>query len=163
MLIEPYSSSGLQASEYAAVEQLVFARHSSRNEDETNPEFLCSLFHSLFTMRTEQIPEHHNGSALDSGTEPAKIVAGDKRARPSIGVVGKDRFATSDGRLQSGIFAVAPLAMFRFALPQNLQGDFPPGCIDADDCGQVLLAVFLEQALHPISPDVRNRGHLMIN
>jgi hypothetical protein len=75
------SCSSLQASESAPVERLVFASHSSRNENELNPEFLCYAFHSLFTMRTEQIPEHRNGSALDSGTESVKIVAGDPRRR----------------------------------------------------------------------------------
>jgi hypothetical protein len=101
MPIELCSSSGLQASEYAAIKRLVFASHSSRNEDELNPEFICSLFHFLFAMRTEQVPERHNGSALDSGTETVKIVAVDKRARPSIGLVGKDQFAIPDGLLQS--------------------------------------------------------------
>jgi hypothetical protein len=53
MPIELCLRSGLQASEYPAVERLVFASHSGRNEDELNPEFLCSLFHFLFAMRTE--------------------------------------------------------------------------------------------------------------
>jgi hypothetical protein len=123
---EPCSSSGLQASEYPAVERLVFVGHSSRNEDELNPEFLCSLFHSLVAMRTEQVPEHHNGSALDSGTEPVKIVAGDKRARPSIGLVGKDQVATPDVLLQSGIVAVALLPTFRLAFAEDPQGELPP-------------------------------------
>jgi hypothetical protein len=157
------SNSDLQASEYAAVQRLVFAGHSSRNDDELNPEFLCSVFHSLFAMPTEQVPEHHNGSALDSGTESVKIVAGDKRARPSIGLMGKDQFPTPDVLLQSGIVAVALLATFRVALPQDPQGDLFPGCIEAGDCGEALLGFSLEQALHPITPDVRNRRHLMIN
>jgi hypothetical protein len=55
-----------------------------------------------------------------------KIVAGDTRARPSIGLVGKDQFATPDGFLQSGIVAVALLATFRLALPEEPQGDLPP-------------------------------------
>jgi hypothetical protein len=120
------SSSGLQASEYPAIEQLVFAGHSSRNDDELNPEFLCSLFHSLFAMRTEQVPEHHNRSALDSRTEPVKIVACDKRVHPSIGLVGKDQFATPDVLLQSGIVAVALLATFRLAFAEDPQGDLSP-------------------------------------
>jgi hypothetical protein len=48
MPIELCSSSGLQISEYPAMERLVFAGHSSRNEDELNSGLLCSLFHSLF-------------------------------------------------------------------------------------------------------------------
>jgi hypothetical protein len=90
MLIELCSSSSLQAFEYPAIEWLAFAGHSSRNEDELNPEFLCSVSHYLFTMCTEQVPEHRNGSALDSGTKPVKTVAGHKRARPSIGLLGRD-------------------------------------------------------------------------
>jgi hypothetical protein len=55
------SSSSLQASEYPAIERLVFAGYSNRNGDELNPKFLYPLFHALFAMRTEQVPEHHNG------------------------------------------------------------------------------------------------------
>jgi hypothetical protein len=60
---------------------------------------------------------------LDSGTEPVKRVAGNKRARPSIGLVRKDQFAIPDVLLRSGIVAVALLATFRLALPEE---DFPP-------------------------------------
>jgi hypothetical protein len=63
---------------------------------------------------------------MDSGTEPVKIVADDKRARPSIGLVGKDQFATPDVLLQSGIVARALLTTFRLALPQDPQEHLPP-------------------------------------
>jgi hypothetical protein len=63
-----------------------------------------------------------------------KIVAGDKRARPSIGLVGKDQVATPDVLLQSGIVAVALLPTFRLAFAEDPQGELPPGCIDAGDC-----------------------------
>jgi hypothetical protein len=142
---------------------LTFASHSSRNEDELNPEFLCSLFYYLFATRTGQLPEHDNGSALDPGTEPVKIVTGDKRAHPSIGLAGKDQFATPDVLLLRRIVAVAPLATFRLALPQNPPRNLPPGCIDAGECGQAQIRFFVEHVLHPISPDVPNRRHLMTN
>jgi hypothetical protein len=126
MSSESCSSSALQASEYQAVEQLAFTGHSSRNEDELHPEFLCDVFHSLLAMRTAQVSGHHEGFALDSVTEPVKIVAGDKRAGPSIGLVRMDQFATPDILLESGIVAVAPLATLRLAIGGDPQGDLPP-------------------------------------
>jgi hypothetical protein len=58
--------------------------------------------------------------------ELVKIIAGDKCARLSIKVVGKDQFAMLDVLLQSGIVAVAPLAAFRLALAEDPQRTFPP-------------------------------------
>jgi hypothetical protein len=102
MPVELCSSSGLRAAEYPVVERLVFACHSSLNEEELNPELLCSGFHFLFATHTEHVPENHTGSALDSGTEPVKIAAGDKRAGPSIGLKGLDELATHDILVQWG-------------------------------------------------------------
>jgi hypothetical protein len=80
-------------------------------------------------MYTEQVPEHHNGSALDSETKRVKIIASEKRARRSIGLVGKDQFATPDVLLLSGTVAIPPLAMFHLAIPQDPQGGFCPAAL----------------------------------
>jgi hypothetical protein len=105
MPISLCSSSGLQASEYPAIERLAFAGHCSRNEDELNPEFLWSLFHSLFTMRTEHVPEHHNGSARHLPIDQSGCVALSDRmtGRPDLGPLDWAK-SGNDDQTRLGVF-----------------------------------------------------------